>query len=40
MAVNLEELPLPTLVALVNGWGTVPRAEAGEATLPFLSSTS
>ncbi len=35
MAIDVDALPVSDLVRLVNGWGTVPRAEAGEATLSF-----
>jgi hypothetical protein len=33
--VNVPELPLAAIVAVINGWGSVPRAEAGEQDLPF-----
>jgi predicted RNA-binding Zn ribbon-like protein len=33
--VLVSELSLAGVVALVNGWGTVPRAEAGEQELPY-----
>jgi predicted RNA-binding Zn ribbon-like protein len=33
--VVVSELSLVGLVALVNGWGTTPRTEAGEQDLPF-----
>ena len=34
MSAVVQELPLPVLVDLVNGWGSVPRAAAGEDHLP------
>jgi CGNR zinc finger len=33
--VEIEEMPLTSLVQLVNGWGSIPRAEAGEQDLLF-----
>lgn len=35
MSVQIEEMPLTTLVELVNGWGDTPRREAGEQDLPY-----
>lgn len=35
VVVQLEEMPLTSLVDLVNGWGSTPRAEAGEQDLSF-----
>jgi hypothetical protein len=31
---DVEQLPIPLLVDLVNGWGTVPRARGGERDRP------
>jgi CGNR zinc finger len=31
----ISELPMAGIVALINGWGTVPRLEAGEQDWPF-----
>jgi predicted RNA-binding Zn ribbon-like protein len=32
---SVQVMPLDALVELVNGWGSRPRAEAGEAQLPY-----
>jgi hypothetical protein len=34
---TLPTLPVEVVSRLVNGWGTVPRAEAGESQLPYPS---
>jgi predicted RNA-binding Zn ribbon-like protein len=35
VSVRIEEMPLTTVVELVNGWGDAPRLEAGEQDLPY-----
>ena len=40
MAIEVQPLPLPLLVDLVNGWGTVPRAKADARDRPPLSAFS
>jgi predicted RNA-binding Zn ribbon-like protein len=38
MVVEVQAMPLVTLVHLVNGWGTVPRKEAAERETPHLAN--
>ena len=40
MAIEVQPLPLPMLVDLVNGWGTVPRAKADARDRPPLAAFS
>jgi predicted RNA-binding Zn ribbon-like protein len=38
MATEVQPMPMPMLVDLVNGWGTVPRARAGDRDRPAISA--
>jgi predicted RNA-binding Zn ribbon-like protein len=38
MATEVEPMPLPMLIELVNGWGTVPRAKAGARDRPPIAA--
>jgi predicted RNA-binding Zn ribbon-like protein len=37
MATEVQAMPMPMLVDLVNGWGTVPRAKAGDRDRPPIA---
>jgi predicted RNA-binding Zn ribbon-like protein len=37
MATQVQPMPMPMLVDLVNGWGTVPRAKAGDRDRPPIA---
>ena len=38
MAIEVQPLPMPLLVELVNGWGTVPRAKADSRDRPPIAA--
>ena len=38
MATEVQPMPMPMLVDLVNGWGTVPRAKAGDRDRPPIAA--
>jgi predicted RNA-binding Zn ribbon-like protein len=38
MATEVQPMPMPLLIELVNGWGTVPRAEAGARPRPPIAA--
>jgi predicted RNA-binding Zn ribbon-like protein len=38
MATEILPMPMPMLVDLVNGWGTVPRAKAGDRDRPAITA--
>jgi predicted RNA-binding Zn ribbon-like protein len=38
MATQVQPMPMPMLVDLVNGWGTVPRAKAGDRDRPPIAT--
>ena len=37
MPTEVQPTPMPVLVELVNGWGTVPRAKAGDRERPPIA---